>query len=211
MTGAEMLYEWELGFDVIASNAAPGFTSTEKYALLNRGQDYIILDFYKQKDFVSLQSLLVNSNVTISSSTRYSSGILPANYWLLNKVNVKVTRSALTNTGFIPSHTNVDVYLECEEIDFKNSYKYFTSSFNNFRFWKEPKFYLSNKTIYIIPDDYTTLSTTAILFYIRKRLDISASQSCELQESFHRLVVDKAIDIAKTIINVQEPQSTQNK
>lgn len=210
MTGAQMITEWRLGFDVIASSAAPGFIDSEVYSLLNRGYDYVILDLYKQRELKLLQSLIKEATVSLSLSANIYSGSLPADYWLPYNVTTTVTRTGLTSTGFIPTHTNVSgVVLDCDIIDPKEAIQFLPSSFNSLRIWKNPKAYLETNNINIIVDDYTTITDNKVI-YVKKRLDISNSQSCELQESLHRLIVDKAIDIAKTIINIQEPQSSKN-
>jgi hypothetical protein len=209
MTPAELLYNFKIGFDVISSGAAPGFTDGEIYSLLNRGQDYLILDLYKQKELKLLQSLIKESTTTLTLASNIYSGSLPLDYWLLYNVSTTVTRTSLTSTGFIPTHTNVSgVVLDCDIVDPKEALQFLPSSFNSLRIWKNPKVYLETNNINIIVDDYTTITDNKVI-YIKKRLDISGAQTCELQESLHRLVVDKAIDIAKTIINIQEPQASK--
>ena len=209
MTSSELVYNFRIGFDIIASGAAPGFTDVEIYSLLNRGQDYLILDLYKQKELKLLQSLIKEDAATLTLASNIYSGSLPVDYWLLYNVSTTVTRTSLTSTGFIPTHENVSgVVLDCDIIDPKEALQFLPSSFNSLRVWKNPKVYLETNNINIIVDDYTTITDNKVI-YIKKRLDISNSQTCELQESLHRLVVDKAIDIAKTIINIQEMQSTK--
>lgn len=208
MDGATMLSEFRLGFDVIASNAAPGFTDTEIYSLLNRGQDYIILDLYKQRNFELLQSLIKEGAIAFSSSSEYRYGVLPIDYWLYITLSVIAIRTAATSTGFIPSFVdNSGSRVDCDLIDPKEALQFLASPFNRYRIWKNPKAYLEGNYIRVIMDNFSTTSS-GNLTYIKKRASISNSVSCELQESLHRLVVDKAIDIAKTIINIQEPQST---
>jgi hypothetical protein len=212
MTGAQQISEFKIGFDVISSNAAPGFTDSEIYSLLNRGQDYIILDLYKQKNWDLLGTLIYeDGNTPISQGLSVYTISNFNNYWLYVSSYSIVHRLPLPSTGFMTSLGVTDVSYRKFTNDFisvEEKEKYLTSPFNLNRIFKNPKFFIANNEYNVILDDYTNAISFIMVRYIRKRLDISSSQSCELQESLHRLVVDKAIDIAKTIINIQEPQST---
>ena len=93
MTPSELLYNFRIGFDVISSGAAPGFTDAEVYSLLNRGQDYVILDLYKQKELKLLQSLIKEVGVSLTLTSNVYFGDLPADYWLPYNITTTVTRT----------------------------------------------------------------------------------------------------------------------
>lgn len=212
MNGAAMVSEFRLGFDVIASNAAPGFTDIEIYSLLNRGQDYVINELLINRDFKNLFPIFVDYGTPVNGGGSNFYITLPSQYWAYVSSFSTLTRSPINNSGFISSHEiTVGESIENELIPPEQAIHFFPSSFNSLRIFKNPKIYIhnyaGNNVLEAITDDYTTISYIAIR-YIRKRVDISNSVSCELPEVLHRIVVDKAIDIAKTIINIQESQDT---
>ena len=208
MTPAEMLYNWKLGFEVIASGAAPGFTNTQVYSLLNRAQDYVIKERVTSGDYGSLFPILVDSSVAASGGiNKLYYRAVPADYWIYITSHSTLTRTAIDNSGFIPTHLiSSEVAIQNDIIEPDNAVKFLPSSFNSQRIFKEPKSYILDNNLYVIADDYSTI-TNIIMRYIRKRVDIDGSTTCELPEVLHRVVVDKAIDLAKVIINVQNPQS----
>lgn len=208
MNGPTMLYEWRLGADVIASGAAPGFTNTQVYSLLNRAQDYIIKERVTSGDYGSLFPILVDSSAAASGGTnKLYYRAVPADYWIYITSHSTLTRASIDNSGFIPDHTiSSEVAIQNDTIEADAAIKFLPSSFNSQRIFKEPKSYILNNNLYVIADDYSTV-TNIVMRYIRKRATIDGSTTCELPEVLHRAVVDKAIDIAKVIINVQEPQS----
>lgn len=208
MTPAEMLYSWKLGFEVIASGAAPGFTNTQVYSLLNRAQDYVIKERVTSRDYGSLFTLLTDNSAGASGGgNKLYYRDMPADYWIYLMSHSTITRTALDTTGFISSHLiSSEVFIQNDLIEPDQAIKFLPSSFNSERIFKEPKAYLTTNRLNVIADDYTTVNLITIR-YIRKRADIDGSTTCELPEALHRAVVDKAIDIAKVIINIQEPQS----
>lgn len=210
MTPSEMIYNWKLGFEVIASGAAPGFTSTQIYSLLNRAQDYVINELVATRDFGSLFPILVDSSASASGgSNKLYYRTIPADYWIYLTSHSTVTRTAIDNSGFIPTHViSSETAIQNDVIDPNQAVAFLPSSFNSQRIFKEPKAYIADSKLNIIVDDYSTV-TNIIMRYVRKRADITNSVSCELPEVMHRKVVDKAIDLAKVIINVQELQSNK--
>lgn len=203
-----MLYEWRLGAEVFASGAAPGFPNTQVYSLLNRAQDYVIKERIASGDYGSLFPILVDSSTAASGGTnKLYYRAVPADYWIYITSHSILTRTAIDNSGFIPSHViSSEVAIQNDTIEADAAIKFLPSSFNSQRIFKEPKSYIIDNNLYVIADDYSTI-TNIIMRYIRRRATIDGSTICELPEVLHRAVVDKAIDIAKDIINVQNPQS----
>jgi hypothetical protein len=207
MTSTAMLYEWRLGFDILASGAAPGFTDGQVYAILNKSQDYIIKECLEKKDLLSINTIIIDSSVAASGGTnKLYYRALPADYWLYIESHSGLTRTALGNSGFIPTLViATETSITNEPIDPDQAVNFLPSAFNSLRIFKSPKVYPETNNLYVIADDYTTI-VNIILRYARKRATIANAVDCELPEIMHRKVVDKAIDIAKTIINVQTPQ-----
>lgn len=207
MDSATLLYNFRIGFDIIASGAAPGFTDTQVYSILNRAEDELVLKAITEKDFISINTILVDSSVGISGGTdKLYYRALPADYWMYIESHSGLTRTALGNSGFFPTLAIAsEKQITNEYIEAEQAINFLASSFNSLRIFKAPKSYVLNGNLYVIADDYTTI-INIILRYIRKRTLISSSATSELPEVMHRLIVDKAIDIAKVIINSQNPQ-----
>lgn len=210
MTGSQMLYEWRLGFDVIASGAAPGFTNTQVYAILNRAQDDIILELVNSKEYTKLIPLVTGATLPLVGISDKLCWInVPSDYWLYLNSYSTLNRVSLGNSasGFIPEYTvDSGELFRNELINPEQAVNYKPSSFNNYRLFKEPKTYIEGNRLYTIMDDFMTISEIT-LQYVRKRADVSDSVSCELPEVTHRFIVNRAIDIAKLIINSQNQQN----
>jgi len=210
MTNTEMLYEFRLGADVIASGAAPGFTDTQVYALLNRSQDYIIKDLYNEKNYLLLEEIVTTDSVaaTYTGSNKVYYRALPADYWLYIDSYSSLTRTAMSATGFIPTQFISSAQpLKNFVVSRDKATEILSSVFNSSRIFKNPKCYIEDNKLTVLGDDYTTI-TNISLIYVKKRTDISSINNCELQESLHRRIVDKAIDISKVVFNIQETQSS---
>lgn len=222
MNGATMLSEFRLGFDIIASGAAPGFEDTQVYSILNRAQDYIIDELYDKKDLINLGALVKNYAV-VSGGLAYNFGedtpyaLLPTDYWLyVNSFSIYYRTEGFSSTGIVKSITGSALSPMTEEnihISFPEFEKIQKNTLYDENFYLK-KLICTTGIPYGVPSqalllkkDYNTVLLDINLIYIKKRATISTSTSCELQEQMHRKVVDKAIDTAKVIINIQEPQS----
>ena len=214
MTGPEMVYEWKLGFDIFASGAAPGFTTTQVYAILNRAQDYIIDELYTNNQFDLFGSIIIYDYFISGGSASDTSVTvsLPSNYWKFISAKARVTKSAFSTTGIVKSRT--DRRLEKVEFVSQDEFEKIDQDITYIggdlkRYFDKPFATIYSSTIKVRGDVYSTFDPVLFLTYLKKRSDITASVDCELSEKIHRQVVDKAIDIAKTTINIQEPQSTK--
>ena len=202
MTGPDMIYQWKVEFDVIASGAAPGFEDSEIYILLNKAYDSLILELYKNKDWLSLQTIS-DSVACILSETSY---IVPSLFWLYIDSYSLMTRASILSTGFIQNLNTSDYTIVSNKlVSPENFLKYRQTVFNSNEIIKNPYVHLIKNIISIIVDIYTTLKGVVITF-VRKPLLISNNQSCELQESFHKTIVTIAVDLAKQSISIKEPK-----
>lgn len=215
MTANEMLNLWKVGFEVFASNSAPGFEDSDIFILLNRSQDLIIEELVTRKDWLRLQKLVLENSSNSPSTqagTEFKYISLPSDYqYYVNSYSI-VDRTGITNTGFIGSKEALDRLVKNIDITVQELDNFYTNGFNQISIFKNPKACVRHSELYIVPDSYTTIKAIT-LRYVRKRLEIgnvSGTGDCELDESLHRLIVEKAIDLAKKIIFIQEPQSSNN-
>ena len=218
MTGPEMVIQWKNDFDVLASGAAPGFEDSEIYSMLNRAYDSLILNLYKAKDWTTLQALIndvsYTSSVSVSQGDSVFSYPLPgfsgdtnSPFWLYVDSYSTVTRSAIPNTGFIQSlASNSPMEISNMEVDITDFKDLTVTVFNPMTIFKNPYVNLNSNQLNVVVDSYTTLTGISFI-YVRKFLPISATQSCELQESLHKTVVALAVEFARKAINIKEPQS----
>ena len=226
MDSASLLYNFRIGFDIIASGEAPGFTDTQVYSLLNRAQDYIIDELIDRKQYQFLGKLLkIGLELTVTShSGNGFIGQIPTveesyaeySFWKILSASATITRSGFSTSGLIRSNSGQSI--EPIKLLSPEDFEKWDKSISDFGRNSYIRFYNPVGTIsdsglnddfslIIRADAYTTIEKADIT-YVTKREDISASQECQLSEKVHRQVVDKAIDIAKTIINIQTPQSS---
>lgn len=212
MTATEMLNLWKVGFEVFASNSAPGFEDSDVFILLNRAQDLTIEELVLQKNWLRLQAILKEATLSPSteSITGFSYAAVPADYNYYADSYSVTTRSAITTTGFMGNKAHSSKPVKNQDISVEVLDKFYLNGFDSILIFKEPKACVKSGNIYVIPDSYTTISSI-ILRYVKKRREIGVGGSlgdCELDESLHRIIVEKAIDLAKKIIFIQEPQSS---
>ena len=198
MTGPEMIYQWKVEFDVIASGAAPGFEDSEIYVLLNKAYNNLILELYKNKDWVSLQNLI--------HATFCVNGALPIMFWLYVDSYSNITRSSYPSTGFSQTlNSSIPLDVTNKLVSVEDFSKYRQSIFNFYSIIKNPYVCISGNLISIITDIQTTLFGITVI-YIKIPLTISNNQQCDLQESFHKTIVTIAVELAKQSISIKEPK-----
>jgi len=215
MTANEMLNLWKVGFGVFASNSAPGFEDSDIFLELNRVQDLVIEELVVAKDWTRLQNIISEIGLTpglTGTGGTYPYISLPVDYMYYVNSFSTVTRTAMSTTGFTSSKVITSAEpVENQEITSKEAQKFVANTFDTNRMFKAPKAYIREGKLIVIPDSYTTVGSI-ILRYVKKRREIgnvSGTGDCELDVSLHRLVVERAIDSAKKIIFIQEPQSSK--
>jgi len=201
-----MLTEFRIGLDAIATSSTPGFLDEEVYSLLNKAEDYIILESYKSKEYNNIYTLVKETTSILLPSpvVGVRSNALPNDFWLYVESYSSMTRSGIDTSGFIPNLIMNGSLIENLLIDAKDARKYAYTAFNTNKIIRQPYCYYSGNNINFITDDYTT-TLSYVLKYIKKKLIISSTINSELPESIHRVVVDQAIKLAQQSLFSQLP------
>ena len=189
--------------------------------MLNRAYNDVILELYDKQDWSSLQTLLVTITYTPTITTlgngQYtcplpgvSVGDTDPKFWLYVDSLSKLYRTAIPTTGFIQSLTaSSTTTIRNKVVTPKEFNDYSISVFNTPIQIKEPVVYISNNTLKIQSDTYTTIDNIQYV-YIKKFTPISDSVSCGLQESIHMNIVTLAVNYGIKSINSKEPQNARN-
>ena len=182
------------------------------YSYLNQYQDQFIKTIYLTQDNVKqgtkalaklqdyLKTLVKEQSYSYSESV-----VLPDNYLMYLSSNSVVTVSYLTNNNsFIIDNTIIKQ---------SDAYKFKVEGFNKGRVLQHPIVYLTDNTLHLIKDEYTT-PTLITLQYISKPnyFDINTSTACELPYECFEDIVNGAVDLYfeyKYKINLAKQQPKQ--
>lgn len=182
------------------------------YSYLNQYQDQFIKTIYLTQDNVKqgtkalaklqdyLKTLVKEQSYSYSESV-----VLPDNYLMYLSSNSVVTVSYLTNNNsFIIDNTIIKQ---------SDAYKFKAEGFNKGRVLQHPIVYLTDNTLHLIKDEYTT-PTLITLQYVSKPnyFDINTSTACELPYECFEDIVNGAVDIYfeyKYKINLAKQQPKQ--
>ena len=182
------------------------------YSYLNQYQDQFIKTIYLTQDNVKqgtkalaklqdyLKTLVKEQSYSYSESV-----VLPDNYLMYLSSNSVVTVSYLTNNNsFIIDNTIIKQ---------SGAYKFKAEGFNKGRVLQHPIVYLTDNTLHLIKDEYTT-PTLITLQYISKPnyFDINTSTACELPYECFEDIVNGAVDLYfeyKYKINLAKQQPKQ--
>ena len=182
------------------------------YSYLNQYQDQFIKTIYLTQDNVKqgtkalaklqdyLKTLVKEQSYSYSESV-----VLPDNYLMYLSSNSVATVSYLTNdNSFI-----IDNII----IKQSDAYKLKAEGFNKGRVLQHPIVYLTDNTLHLIKDQYTT-PTLITLQYISKPnyFDINTSTACELPYECFEDIVNGAVDLYfeyKYKINLAKQQPKQ--
>lgn len=182
------------------------------YSYLNQYQDQFIKTIYLTQDNVKqgtkalakLQDYL-KTLVKEQSYTYAESVVLPDNYLMYLSSNSVVTVSYLTN--------NNSFIIDNIIIKQSDAYKFKAEGFNKGRVLQHPIVYLTDNTLHLIKDEYTT-PTLITLQYVSKPnyFDINTSTACELPYECFEDIVNGAVDLYfeyKYKINLAKQQPKQ--
>ena len=182
------------------------------YSYLNQYQDQFIKTIYLTQDNVKqgtkalaklqdyLKTLVKEQSYSYSESV-----VLPDNYLMYLSSNSVVTVSYLTNNNsFIIDNTIIKQ---------SDAYKFKAEGFNKGRVLQHPIVYLTDNTLHLIKDEYTT-PTLITLQYVSKPnyFDINTSTACELPYECFEDIVNGAVDLYfeyKYKINLVKQQPKQ--
>ncbi len=182
------------------------------YSYLNQYQDQFIKTIYLTQDnvkqgtkaLVKLQDYL--KTLVKEQSYSYSeSVVLPDNYLMYLSSNSVATVSYLTN--------NNSFIIDNIIIKQSDAYKFKAEGFNKGRVLQHPIVYLTDNTLHLIKDEYTT-PTLITLQYVSKPnyFDINTSTACELPYECFEDIVNGAVDLYfeyKYKINLAKQQPKQ--
>ena len=182
------------------------------YSYLNQYQDQFIKTIYLTQDNVKqgtkalaklqdyLKTLVKEQSYSYSESV-----VLPDNYLMYLSSNSVVTVSYLTNNNsFIIDNTIIKQ---------SDSYKFKAEGFNKGRVLQHPIVYLTDNTLHLIKDEYTT-PTLITLQYVSKPnyFDINTGTACELPYECFEDIVNGSVDLYfeyKYKINLAKQQPKQ--
>ena len=182
------------------------------YSYLNQYQDQFIKTIYLTQDNVKqgtkalaklqdyLKTLVKEQSYSYSESV-----VLPDNYLMYLSSNSVATISYLTN--------NNSFIIDNIIIKQSDAYKFKAEGFNKGRVLQHPIVYLTDNTLHLIKDEYTTL-TLITLQYVSKPnyFDINTSTACELPYECFEDIVNGAVDLYfeyKYKINLAKQQPKQ--
>ena len=182
------------------------------YSYLNQYQDQFIKTIYLTQDNVKqgtkalaklqdyLKTLVKEQSYSYSESV-----VLPDNYLMYLSSNSVVTVSYLTN--------NNSFIIDNIIIKQSDAYKFKAEGFNKGRVLQHPVVYLTDNTLHLIKDEYTT-PTLITLQYVSKPnyFDINTSTACELPYECFEDIVNGAVDLYfeyKYKINLAKQQPKQ--
>ena len=182
------------------------------YSYLNQYQDQFIKTIYLTQDNVKqgtkalaklqdyLKTLVKEQSYSYSESV-----VLPDNYLMYLSSNSVATVSYLTN--------NNSFIIDNIIIKQSDAYKFKAEGFNKGRVLQHPIVYLTDNTLHLIKDEYTT-PTLITLQYVSKPnyFDINTSTTCELPYECFEDIVNGAVDLYfeyKYKINLAKQQPKQ--
>lgn len=225
MNATQMSYEFNVVYEAIASNDAPGYEPHEKSLILSTAQEEVLNDILEEgieeNEFnrLAISPLIKKIEVAsgnITSNSHYSNGytidIATASSITLDDVRYFVNERANSDVDITPiSH---DFYKANKDNPFKNP--------DSTEFWRLVNDLSDSATIYIITD--STALTTYKLDYLTKLTPIivpgvTASNvidgttvdttintnglDCTLHHSVHRKIINKAAQNADVYIQNQ--------
>jgi hypothetical protein len=201
MTSAEMKQYFLELYDINGSQTAAGLIDSEIYSFLNKAQDDMVLEIVALKQFDRIAVLKVYEEKDLSSSTRLGLGnAYDIDSPLANVSYGYITSRSLLTRSALPVISSPQ-WIDNEIIDTSLVDK-FDSNIYNTPIFKNPKvFFIGTVDLTVIFDAYTTPEATDsfIVEYIQKPTDIAVGVDCQLSESIHRSLVERAVKIALKI------------
>lgn len=225
MTSAELLAKFRLNTEIISSYEMNGLLDEEIFDLLNTAQNEIIIALCASRNFESLYPLAATSAINLTaegvapvSEGKVYKGNLPTDFYHMITTQVAVTRAAIPSTGFIPSYENATkTIVIADEVPVDVSRRFLQTLGNKYSVFLNPIFWVDSNSngdyyagIKVVVDYLTTLSTVdgspsgynALVQYVKKPTTIDASNTSDLPEKMHELVVAKAIENrSKNLVN----------
>ena len=196
MTSQELYDNFLLQYDVNGSSSAVGFTDDEIYMFLTKGQ-LMMMDSVGQRssgaELSELNSSLTSSN--FAHSGRYNAPNIYTSYPNIDNVYKFINGSmAVKREGLLTTNGQSEI-VPIKEIDEALISNLFVSKFNKPIYEWVYIFFVDGIPTYV-HDAYVVTLDTAFISYIRLPLDITDTQTSELNEKYHKQVFDAAVSVA---------------
>lgn len=222
MTVSEMITNFLLEYDRVASLSAPGVESDEIIRFLEKAQLELVSQLFAAKQYMLIDNLFETATFATGDLTAWNS-VTGAKSLALDKApNVtrylfyvgSYSKTLRTAAPVISSGVTV----QNQEISKEESKYYLPSAFNMpiFRF---PKCFVEGLTLVVIPDGYSSISDIYVDYVMQPQPLYPTTlaghvTTCELKELLHDQVVAKAVQLAMTATDPQRAAITtqiQNK
>lgn len=201
MTTAEMIIAFNVNYDIV-NLEGPGYEDEEILVLLNQSQSIEVLKEVSKRNWTVLSNLLVNEQGTLAAGLNYNYTKLftPAQEY----IGYISSKSKVTRTNYRP--ITIAEWVENIPIEKELSGKYLSNTINQPILLQPRVFEDILKKITVIYDKNTTFAgaNDFYLEYVRKTVDISAIQDCEVNKILHDRIVNTAVSLAKKVFNPSE-------
>ncbi|HPQ79723.1 MAG TPA: hypothetical protein PLG47_04685, partial [Candidatus Dojkabacteria bacterium] len=189
-------------------------TNAEKSSFLTKGEDILIQEYTKVKDWNSIYTVVENITIAPSAITQYGNkayyinlgtGVTDFRYYVSSRCMINKTAPIAID----------DEKINCEIIDKENAYRFIVTGYNK-PYFKYPKVFLeydrsnAREILVILIDYYSSIVDEFELTYVRKPagIDIDGSVTSELPEYLHKDVVSLAVQEAvKSLYISKTPQT----
>ena len=214
MTVVEMHHNFLLKAKSLDRTDVRDILSYDAVVLLNQAQDIIIDELLANKNYSMLRPITEVEDTVAGSFDSYDAGIEGAGVVLLTGFSPSVMTfrdyirsSSKIAHSFAPTFSATD--MSNEEVP-KEIIKDFETNGSNVPIFTNPKCFLEGDYLIVVPDGYSTF-TSILTVYIRhpKALSLATADAtntttCELPANIHNAIVDKAVEIYRETVNVND-------
>ena len=214
MTTQEFSLEFDILYNNITSNQAPGLTEYEKSVFLTQAQEEIVINLYEGKygeAFETTEELRSYLDVLVKttkynefSSAKEVTVTLPDDYWYIIYESAKIEDNSFVNCD----NNTKEVYVY--PVTHDTLYKTKESPFRGANSRRILRLNDGNNTVALISKypiieysvKYLRKPKPIILVNLDNNLTIdndSNASTCELSEALHRPILRKAVDLAKQV------------
>ena len=214
MTTQEFSLEFDILYNNITSNQAPGLTEYEKSVFLTQAQEEVVISLYEGKygeAFEATEELRSYLDVLVKttkynefSSAKDVTVTLPKDYWYIVYESAKIEDNSFVNC----ENNTKEVYVY--PITHDTLYKTKESPFRGANSRRILRLNDGDNTVTLISKypiieyvvKYLRKPNPIILVNLDNNLTIdnsSNTSTCELSEALHRPILRKAVDLAKQV------------
>ena len=208
MTTAEMIYAFNIGYD-IANLEGPGYEDEEIIRFLNQAQTIEVMKEVALRRWTYISNLISNEILSTTAiawgSYDHIKRVTPTEDY----IGYVSSRSKVIRDTFKP--TTGSEWMPNLFIRKEQSFRYVSSTLNHVILISPRVFEDEDKTLTVIYDRHTTFSGTDdfSLDYVHRPSDIASGVDSEVNEILHERIVNTAVDIGKKVWNGQEAAVSQ--